>query len=97
MSTSITEELKELEIKSAELEPNISEVKSLRTQVTNYTDNFIQNINSIKTFYTSKDKSKEIYDYPIGNPHKINDLLSLFERAVEKEGLNRKRDCRSSY
>ena len=88
MTTSITEELKALEGKMAALEPNQEEREKLRAGIMDYTDNFVNNIKNIKTFYASKDKSKEIYDFSIGKAHKLAEIISLFERAVEKQGLN---------
>lgn len=88
MTTTIIEELSKLKKESAALEPSIQKLQSLRNQVTNYTDEFVSNINSIKTFHTAKEGSKEIYDFPIGEAYPMTDLLGLFERAVENQGLN---------
>jgi aromatic-L-amino-acid/L-tryptophan decarboxylase len=88
MIKTIEQELQELEKISRELEPSHNQRVLLREQVTTYSDHFVNSIDELKTFYTSKDKSKEIYEHPIGKPYPMQDLINLYERAVRKEGLN---------
>src|SRR5438445_5519227 len=78
-----------LEKSSRLLEPSAPEREAVRSQVVDYSEDFLNNIESIKTFSTSNDKGIGLLDSPITeNGIGIDEAISLIRDNVDTPGLN---------
>ncbi len=84
----ILAKLKELESVSRKLDPTPEERKSWREAVSDYSDVFLDNIESIKAYIISEDRGRAIYDTTIGEPKPIKELLDAIAFNVDRPGLN---------
>ncbi len=81
--------LLELEESSRLLEPNFAERKSVRTSVVNYTEDFLENINSLKAYNRSDDLGKDLLASPISEIGiDIDAAIHLIAKNVDTPGLN---------
>ena len=79
----------ELEAKSRILEPDAGQRESVRNKVLDYTESFLENIDSTNVWNDSESKGIGIYDDPIGeDPSSINDLLASVKENVDDPHLN---------
>src|SRR5258706_16127407 len=79
----------ELEKTARLLEPSAPEREAVRSQVVDYSEDFLNNIESIKTFSTSNDKGIGLLDSPITeNGIGIDEAISLIRDNVDTPGLN---------
>lgn len=71
------------------LEPNQAERASARHAVLEYSEHFLDNIETIKTFQISEDKGRRLLDSPISETGSdIDEVISLLAENVDKPGLN---------
>jgi glutamate/tyrosine decarboxylase-like PLP-dependent enzyme len=89
MSTDIVSNIQELEKLSRELEPNPAQRKIARDGIVNYTENFIDTIESIPA-YTEGRKASEVFLHsPITeSPAPLNEVLSLLKTGLDLPALN---------
>lgn len=83
------EKLIELETRSSLLEPSVSERSVVRDRVVAYSEDFLNNLDSTKTFTTSTDKGIDLLNSPIAeegiDPQSAIDLI---RENVDTPGLN---------
>ena len=87
-NTTILSKLAQLEKLSRQLDPNLDQRKAWREAVNTYSDDFLDNIESIKAYIVTEDKGRAIYDSPIGEAKSIEELLKVIEYNVDRPGLN---------
>lgn len=86
---SIMEKIKLLEQKSRELEPTPHERDEYLDKAISYSKVFLDNINSLKAYRTTKDNGKGIYDSPISDtPISMDEILDIVEKHVDACGIN---------
>lgn len=79
----------ELEAKSRILEPDAEQRESVRNEVLDYTEGFLENIDSTNVWNDSESKGIGIYDDPIGEgSSSISDLLVSVKENVDDPHLN---------
>ncbi len=79
----------ELEKAARRLEPSGSERRTVRAQVVAYSENFLENIESIKAYVQTGDKGIGLLDSPITESGiGIDEAISLLEKNVDRPGLN---------
>src|SRR5258708_4049217 len=79
----------ELEKSSRLLEPAAPEREAVRSQVVDYSEDFLNNIESLNTFNISDDKGIGLLDSPITeNGIGIDEAISLIRDNVDTPGLN---------
>ncbi len=81
--------LRELEATALELEPDAKGRAHLRESVLRHGDRFLESLASARAFVVEEGSGEGLLDAPIrdeGRP--IEELLDLFEREVERPGLN---------
>ena len=84
----IVEKLLNLENESRLLEPDLNSRLHLQKEVMKYSNDFINEIETIKAYVVSESKGKAIYDTPIGEPKPIEELLEVIRKNVDSPGLN---------
>jgi aromatic-L-amino-acid decarboxylase len=83
------EKIKELEKIARLLEPNAAARKGVRKKVINYTEDFLENIYSLKAYDQTEDKGKGIFDSPITNEViDIDEAIKIIFENVDTQGLN---------
>ncbi len=88
-SSLIREKLLELEKSSRLLEPAADERLKVREQVVEYTENFLNKIESINAFNSPGDKGLGLLDSPISeNGIGIDEAIGLIRENVDTPGLN---------
>src|ERR1041385_8129090 len=86
---SVPDKLLQLEKISRQLEPAPADRDSARKAAIDYTENFINQIETINAYNIFNGGDAGILDTPIGEePHNINDLISLLKNHVDHPGLN---------
>jgi len=81
--------IEELEKLSRELEPSPELRKAARDGVISYTENFINNIESIPAFVNERDSSKVLSDSNVcENPRPLNEVLETLKKGLDISGLN---------
>ncbi len=84
----ISDKIKRLEEKSAVLEPGATERKRLLDQVHNYSDAFYRRTDTGPAFSQS-DEDSFLEKFPLKEEgESIEKLLQIFEKSVEKPGIN---------
>lgn len=79
----------ELETSSRLLEPAATERADIRSQVVDYTENFLDNIGSLKTYNRSTSKGSGLLDVPISETGiGIEVAIELLRENVDTPGLN---------
>jgi len=79
----------ELEKIGRELEPSPELRKAARDGVVTYTENFIDNIETIPAFINERDSSKVLSDAAVSeNPKPLQDVLNTLEKGLDISGLN---------
>jgi hypothetical protein len=79
----------DLEAKSRILEPDTEQRENVRNKVLDYTERFLENIDSMNVWNDSESKGIGIYDDPIGeDPSSIDDLLVSVKDNVDDPHLN---------
>src|SRR5438093_1051489 len=79
----------ELEKSSRLLEPVAAEREAVRSQVVDYSENFLNNIELLKAFNISDDKGIGLLDSPISETGiGIDEAISLIRDNVDTPGLN---------
>jgi glutamate/tyrosine decarboxylase-like PLP-dependent enzyme len=79
----------DLEAKSRILEPDTKQRENVRNKVLDYTESFLENIDSMNVWNDSESKGIGIYDDPIGeDPSSIDDLLVSVKNNVDDPHLN---------
>lgn len=84
----ILSKLQELEAIARQLDPNPIQRKAWRNAVSDYSDEFLDNIETVKAYIVTEDKGSGIYDTPIGEPKAIETLLESLRYNVDRPGLN---------
>lgn len=81
--------LKKLEAESLSLEPD-SELRALwRNKVLQYTEDFLDNVNTLNAFNAYSDEQINDFDFGISeNPTNIDNLLEIIKHGVDIPGLN---------
>lgn len=88
-NATITEKLSILEQEARQLEPNEAERAKIRDRVIDYTEAFLNGVEEADVFQILPDKGAEILQHPIAEEGtSTEELLALFERAVDQPGLN---------
>jgi aromatic-L-amino-acid/L-tryptophan decarboxylase len=83
------ERLLELEAAARRLEPDAVERSAVRQRVIDYSEAFLDNIESIKAYVTSEDKGIKLLDSPITESGiDIDEAISLIRENVDTPGLN---------
>jgi len=83
------EKIKALEQIALQLEPTSLERKAIREAVVNYSEFFLDNIETLKAYETTTDKGKQILKAPIQEQGiDIEKILDLIEHNVDRPGLN---------
>ena len=81
--------IKELEKTARLLEPSISDRRTVRSKVVNYTEDFLKQIEKIKTFTTVNGNGAGLLDSPVSDqPLGIEAILNLLKHNVDTPGLN---------
>lgn len=90
MKTDITpEDIIKLEETSRLLEPTITQRKEVRDGVINYTENFINTIESIPAFVAERDSSKILGNLAVSeSPTPLNEVLETLKSGLDISGLN---------
>ncbi len=79
----------ELEKLSRELEPSPELRKTVRDGVVNYTENFIDRIDSLPAYILERDSSKILTDLSVSeNPEQLNEVLETLKSGLDISGLN---------
>ena len=81
----IVEKLLKLENESKALEPDLNSRLHLQKEVMKYSNDFIDEIETIKAYVVSESKGREIYDTPIGEPKPIEELLKVIQKNVDTQ------------
>ena len=85
----ITDRLRDLEAIARRLEPSEAERTPLIQAVLNYTNEFLNSIDTRLTYIETADKGSGIYDSPIGDtPVGIDELLTMVATHVDRPGIN---------
>jgi len=85
----LREQLLRLETESRKLEPTPGERETARDSVIEYSENFLDNIESLKTYQVTEDKGVGLFSSPIEETGiDIAEAISLIERNVDQPGLN---------
>lgn len=84
----IKDKLQELETISRQLDPSTEQRKTWRNAVNDYSDDFLDHIETIKAYVVTEDKGKALYDLKIGEPKGIQELLASLKYNVDRPGLN---------
>jgi aromatic-L-amino-acid decarboxylase len=85
----LREQILETEKLSRMLEPSPESRREAREKVVDYSENFLNNINTIKTFQLSEEKGRGLFDSPITEQGiDIEQAISLIAENVDKPGLN---------
>ena len=83
------ERIKQLEAISRQLDPDSEARKSVRDKVVDYTESFLDRIETLKAFVDDDSKAKDLRRSPISDkPADIEDLVRLVETAVDDPGIN---------
>jgi aromatic-L-amino-acid decarboxylase len=83
------EKIQELEKIGRELEPSPELRKAARDGIVNYTENFIDKIESIPAFINERDSSKILSHLSLcENPKPFNEVLQTLEKGLDISGLN---------
>lgn len=83
------DKIKALEQLALQLDPKGAERQHIREQVVQYSEDFLENLDTIATYQVTTDKGKAIYDSPIQEePKTIEDLLKVVAYNVDRPGLN---------
>ena len=83
------EKLRELETASRLLEPTAAKRSDVRSKIIDYSENFLNNIESINAFNISHDKGIALLDSPISETGiGIDEAISLIRENVDTPGLN---------
>ncbi len=81
--------LLQLEQSAKLLEPAAAVRESVRNSVVDYSEDFLDNVHSLKAFNVTEDKGKGIFDSPIAEDGiAIDEAISLIRENVDKPGLN---------
>lgn len=81
--------IKALEAVARRLEPNAAERDALIAPVLNYTNEFLNTIDTRLTYIETEDKGLGIYDSPISDtPVGIDTLLAMVGEHVDRPGIN---------
>ncbi|WP_052595476.1 pyridoxal-dependent decarboxylase [Aureispira sp. CCB-QB1] len=83
------EKIKALEKIALQLEPTPPERKAVRNAVIDYSERFLNQLETSKAYQISKDKGRAILDSPIQEGGlEIEHILNLIEQQVDRPGLN---------
>ena len=83
------QEIRALEKKARELEPDSEFRDHLVRGVIRYTDEFLENIYELPAYQMTDDKGIGLYDSPINEePITIDEAIQLIEKHVDRPGLN---------
>lgn len=83
------EKILALEKIAASLEPSNSERKHFQNLTNDYSNRFLNQIDSCKAFEETEEKGIGIYDFPISEkPKNFETLLNVIEKEVDFPGLN---------
>jgi glutamate/tyrosine decarboxylase-like PLP-dependent enzyme len=85
----LIKQLEQLEKRSRMLEPSSEDRLAARDRVVDYSENFIDNIENLKTYRVDKEKGRGLLESPISEHGiDIDQALSLIAKNVDKPGLN---------
>lgn len=83
------DKLKELEKIALQLEPSASERLHLQTAVIDYSEKFLNTIDSSKAYQNTTDKGRQLWDFPIEEGGlDIEAIIKLIEHNIDRPGLN---------
>lgn len=81
--------IQELERIARNLEPSPELRKAARDGVINYTESFIDNIETIPAFITERDSSEVMGNLSVSeNPKPLNEVLQTLQTGLDVSGLN---------
>jgi aromatic-L-amino-acid/L-tryptophan decarboxylase len=84
-----TEDILKLEKEARLLEPDASQRKAARDGVINYTENFIDTIETIPAFIAERDSSKVLGNLSVSeNPTSLNEVIETLKNGLDISGLN---------
>ena len=82
-------ELEELEREARKLEPTVEERKTVREGVVNYTERFINDIETIPAFEGERKASEVFLNSPVSEePMAMPQVLNMLEKGLDEPGLN---------
>ncbi len=85
----IRNQLEALEKMSRQLEPGAGKREAVRKKVIDYTEGFINHIESIKAFELQDDTVTNLFSFPVAeDPLDIEAVISLLKNHVDHTGLN---------
>ena len=85
----IRERLSQIELRSRELEPTRDDRREARERVVEYSEDFLEHIEELKTYSVDKEKGRGLLESPITEEGiNIEQALSLVAENVDKPGLN---------
>ena len=85
----IRERLSQIELRSRELEPTRDDRREARERVVEYSEDFLEHIEELKTYSVDKEKGRGLLESPITEDGiDIEQALSLIAENVDKPGLN---------
>lgn len=85
----IRERLSQIELRSRELEPTRDDRREARERVVEYSEDFLEHIEELKTYSVDKEKGRGLLESPITEEGiNIEQALSLIAENVDKPGLN---------
>lgn len=85
----IRERLSQIELRSRELEPTRDDRREARERVVEYSEDFLEHIEELKTYSVDKEKGRGLLESPITEEGiDIEQALSLIAENVDKPGLN---------
>ena len=82
-------EIKKFEKTARLLEPSSRERKKVRRKVIDYTEDFLENIDSLKAYVLSNEKGIDLLESPISEkPVKVDEAIKIIRKNVDTPGLN---------
>ena len=85
----IRERLSQIELRSRELEPTRDDRREARERVVEYSEDFLEHIEELKTYSVDEEKGRGLLESPITEEGiDIEQALSLIAENVDKPGLN---------
>ena len=89
MTQTLRERILEAETLSRHLEPNSRAREAARTRIVIYSEDFLDNVHSLKAFNVTEDRGRGIFDSPITEDGiGIDEAISLIKENVDTPGLN---------
>lgn len=89
MSEELTDKLIELEKQARQLEPDGARREVARDRIVDYSEDFLDNVHSLKAYVVGDEKGRALFDSPISEHGiGIDEAISLIKENVDTPGLN---------